>query len=44
MGKRPEDVEGRKGEEFKELLEREARLKGRLDEIESERQGQNRHA
>jgi hypothetical protein len=40
IGKRPEDVEGRKREEFKELLEREARLKGRLDEIESERQGQ----
>ena len=40
IGKRPEDVEGRKREEFKELLEREVRLKGRLDEIESERQGQ----
>jgi hypothetical protein len=44
MGQRPEDVEGRKGEEFKELLERDARLKGRLDEIERERLGQSRLA
>lgn len=40
IGQKPGDIEGRKGEEFKELLERDARLKGRLDEIERERHGQ----
>lgn len=40
IGKRPDDVEGRKREEFKELLEREVKLKGRLEEIERQRQGQ----
>jgi hypothetical protein len=35
----PEDVPGRKGEEFRELLGRETRLKGRLDEIERHNMG-----
>ncbi|KIX94220.1 uncharacterized protein Z520_09930 [Fonsecaea multimorphosa CBS 102226] len=39
VGKVPADVEGRKGEEYRELVEREARLKRRLDEIEHQRQG-----
>ena len=40
-GVKPEDVEGRKGDEYRELMEREQRVRDRLDEIERQRkQGQ----
>lgn len=36
-GKRPEEVEGRKGEEYRTLVEREHIVRKRLDDIEAER-------
>ena len=37
LGKRPEQVEGRRGEEYRELVQREEKVRNRLDEIEAER-------
>ena len=39
VGKRPEDIEGRKGEEYRELVVREQNVRRRLDDIEAERGG-----
>jgi hypothetical protein len=37
MGKPPEEMEGRKGTEYRRLIEREKELRDRLEEIEAER-------
>ena len=37
LDRRPEDVEGRKGEEYRELVAREEKVRKRLEDIEAER-------
>ena len=37
LGKKPEEVEGRKGEEYRQLVQREERVRARLEEIEDGR-------
>ena len=39
VGRRPEDVQGRKGEEYRELVVWEQNVTRRLDDIEAERRG-----
>ncbi len=39
LGRRPEELEGRKGEEYRELVLREEKVRKRLDDIEAERKG-----
>ena len=41
-GVKPEDVQGRKGEEYRELMVREQRVRARLDEIERQRRDSQR--
>ncbi|KIX02679.1 uncharacterized protein Z518_08621 [Rhinocladiella mackenziei CBS 650.93] len=37
IGQKPEEVEGRKGEEFRELIQREERVRARLERIDRQR-------